>query len=83
MMALERAAFLLHDVFGHPLNDVAETIGRIDGPPQTARLDIVDRQIVAIYIMRNPDMLARLARHPRNGMSAVLEILVPRHPAAG
>lgn len=38
-------------------------ISRFDGPPQTTTLEVVDGQIVAIYITRNPDKLTGLALH--------------------
>lgn len=38
-------------------------ISRIDGPPQTTALEIVDGRIVAIYITRNPEKLTGLPLH--------------------
>lgn len=38
-------------------------ISRLDGPPQTTALEIVDGRIAAIYITRNPDKLAGLSLH--------------------
>lgn len=38
-------------------------ISRIDGPPQTTALEIVDGRIAVIYITRNPDKLVGLGLH--------------------
>lgn len=38
-------------------------VSRIDGPPQTTALEIVDGRITAIYITRNPDKLTTLSLH--------------------
>lgn len=38
-------------------------VSRVDGPPQTTALEIVDGRIAAIYITRNPDKLTALSLH--------------------
>jgi DNA-directed RNA polymerase specialized sigma24 family protein len=52
---LERAAFLLHDVFGLEFEEVAATIQRDPAAcRQTTALDIEDGKVAAIYVVRNP-----------------------------
>ena len=60
---LERAAFLLHDVFGLPLGDVAETLGR--APPAVRQLAARARRNVRAARPRYPvtrDQGERVAR---------------------